>query len=104
MKWEQYDKGKLIRCGEAPFPQIMAWMRELGKEAKEHVKTSKNPHALYGRIKHDEDGRIIGVRYYCDSYCVDDEILDELADEEPLCFFYVAHRAFSNSSLPEPQK
>ena len=90
-KWSQWDQTGMIRCGIAPYKQIMQWMRELGMEAKEAVKHSEKNHAVYGVKKHDDIGRITEIRLYCEAY-LDDAELDVISKLYPMDTLYVAHK------------
>ena len=90
-KWSQWDKGGMIRCGEAKYKDIMKWMQELGLDAKKCLKGSDKNHAVYGRKIHDDTGRLIEVRLYCNGY-VDDIELEAITRGQPLDTFYVAHK------------
>lgn len=90
IKWSQWSDS-MERCGRSDYETIMGWMKELGMDAKKCVKTSAAPHALYGRVMHDDEGRITEIRFYCEMY-LDDEELDGLSKAHPNDTLYVAHR------------
>ena len=93
IKWSQWSPGEgMIRCGEADYRTLMTWMVELGRDAKKCLDAQEKSHAIYGRVLHDGDGLVTEFRFYCDTYC-DDEELDEHARHNPYDTFYVVHKS-----------
>lgn len=77
IKWSQWSPySGMIRCGRADYNTLMSWMVELGKDAMNCLKKNGKAHALYGRNIHNDDGEIVEVRFYCDTYLEDDELID----------------------------
>ena len=91
IKWTQWDKGEMLRCGIGPLQKMMDWMVELGKDAKKCLAMSEKNHAVYGRKILDEDDKVAEVRFYCDVY-MDDEELNKMVADNPHDVFYVAHK------------
>lgn len=92
IKWSQWSPNEgMIRCGISDYKTIMGWIRNLGMDAKECLAAAEKPHAIYGRVMHDDTGRLSEIRLYCDTY-LDDAELDVVATLNPLDTFYVAHK------------
>ena len=91
IKWSQWTDCGMIRCGRADYKTLMGWMTELGKDAKECLKSHEKNHAVYGRTIYDQPGQIAEVRFYADTYMDDDELID-LVMKTPKDYLYVAHK------------
>ncbi|MBQ1789281.1 MAG: hypothetical protein II008_03815 [Oscillospiraceae bacterium] len=91
IKWTQWSRNGMTRCGHRDYKTIMGWMRELGMDAKKCVRAQEKDHAIYGRVMHDDAGRISEIRFYCDTY-LDDQELDTIARANPTDTLYVAHK------------
>ena len=91
IKWSQWSPNEgMIRCGRASYEQIMKWMVELGKDAKNCLLSQEKDHAVYGMKIYDK-GILSEVRFYADTYMTDDELI-EMIEKMPQNAFYVAHR------------
>lgn len=91
IKWSQWSPDGMVRCGRTDYKTIMGWMRELGMDAKKCVMRQEKPHAIYGKVMHDDTGILTEIRLYCDVY-VDDKELETVAVCCPLDTLYVAHK------------
>ena len=92
LKWTQWSKSLgMIRCGYTDYEMAMLWLTDLGKEAKECLKKSDKPHAVYGRKMYDDNGNLIEIRYYCDTYMTDEE-LNKASQDVGHDILYVAHK------------
>ena len=92
VKWTQWEPGYgMIRCGRKGYKELMQWMAEIGRDAMQCVKTADKPHAIYGRKMHDDTGRLVEVRFYCNTY-LDDNELEAIARCNPMDTLYVAHK------------
>lgn len=81
----------MTRCGARDIKTLMSWMTEIGKDAKSYLKYHENRHAIYGRKMYDDDGKLLEIRFYQDTYMTDKE-LDEITRKCPHDVFYVAHK------------
>ena len=90
IKWSQWSPNGMIRCGRAQYQECMKWMRDLGMDAKACLADSEKPHAIYGRVMHDEGGHLTEIRFYANTFLSDAE-LDVVAIMNPLDTLYVAH-------------
>lgn len=92
IKWSQWSPNcGLIRCGRADLRELMRWMADLGRDAKQCLQKSDKSHALYGRKIYDGSDLVSEIRFYCDTYFTDDE-LDNVIMDNPHDVFYVAHK------------
>lgn len=92
VKWSQWSPTEgMIRCGRNDYKTVMKWMGELYADAKKCVQKQEKPHAISGRVMHDEGGHLIEIRMYCDAYLTDEE-LDVIAVMNPLDTLWVAHK------------
>lgn len=92
IKWTQWSTALgMIRSGYTDYQMAMLWMTDLGKEARECLKKSDKPHAVYGRKMYNDADELIEIRYYCDTYMTDDE-LDKTSREIGHDLLYVAHK------------
>ncbi len=91
MKWSQWGTGGIQRCGISEYNTIIGWLGEIGLEAKECVKHNEKDHALYGRTVHDDNGKLIEIRFYRNTY-MNDEELEAISREFPHDTLYVAHK------------
>lgn len=92
IKWSQWSPSEgMIRCGRKDYKTVMEWMRELYADAKNCVEKQDKPHAISGRVMHDEEGHLIEIRMYCDTYLTDQE-LDVVATMNPMDTLWVAHK------------
>lgn len=91
VKWSQWSPNGLVRCGRNEYKTIMGWMKELYADAKKCVEKQEKPHAISGRVMHDEDGHLTEIRLYCDAYLTDEE-LDVVSAMNPHDTLWVAHK------------
>ena len=91
VKWSQWSPHGMIRCSERELSEVMKWVHKLGSEAHKLVRTSDKPHAVYARKIHDESGKLVEVRLYCETY-LDDGELAKFAMNHPNDILYVKHR------------
>ena len=92
IKWTQWSPQLgMIRCGSQPLKNLMEWLKELGMDAKKSVMRQEKPHAIYGRIIHDENEKVSEVRFYVDTY-VDDDELYKISKSCPRDLLRVAHK------------
>lgn len=91
IKWSVWSPNGMISHGRARYEMIIGWLAELYKEAKECVMEQEKPHAIAGRVMHDEGGHITEIRMYCDTYLTDEE-LDTVAIMNAHDTLWVAHK------------
>ena len=91
LKWTQWGRSGLFRCGRAGYKTITGWLKQLGLDAAKELQKQEKPHALYGRTIHDDSGKLSEIRLYCNIY-LDDNELDKLAHDHPHETLYVAHK------------
>lgn len=92
VKWTQWSPELgMYRCGRANYDQLMRWMVDLGKDAAKCLREQDKPHAVYGRKIYDDQGEIVEIRFYSNTYLDDDE-LDERARACGHDLLYVAHK------------
>lgn len=92
IKWSQWSPVEgMVRCGENDLQTLMAWMRELGKDACKCAKHRGEAHAIYGRKIYDDQGNVEEIRFYCDAYMSDDE-LDKFVMDHPHDVIYAVHK------------
>lgn len=91
IKWSQWSPTEgMVRCGFASYKELMQWIRDLGKEAKQAVRFSNKNHAVYAIKFHDYQGIITEIRLFCDTY-VDDQELKAMSAGN-LNTIYAAHK------------
>lgn len=91
IRWSQWGSMGMIRCGMQPLKTLMVWMTDLGLDAKKCVQQQEKPHAIYGRIIHDETEKVTEVRFYVNTYA-DDAELDSIIKNHPRDTLRVAHK------------
>lgn len=92
IRWSQWSPiAGMIRCGEAPYRTIMNWMKDLERDAKKCLDAQDKPHAVYGRVMHDYEGRLSEIRLYSATYLTDEE-LEAVAFANVFDTFYVVHK------------
>lgn len=92
IKWSQWSPNAgMFRCGRAPYAKLMAWMIELGKDAKKCLSGQEKNHAVYGMTIYDENDKIVEVRFYAETYMDDDELIEALK-KTPRNVIYAAHK------------
>lgn len=92
IKWSQWSpQYGMIRCGRASLHEIMKWMKDLGADAKKCLCEQEKPHAVYGRKIYNSNDEVEEVRFYCDTYMDDDELI-EAVKNATRDVFYVAHK------------
>lgn len=91
VKWTQWSTSGMIGHGQKKYGELMEIMSELGKGAAEAVREQEKPVAVYGRLIHDDTGRLTEVRLYLNTYITEAE-LDALKITLPRDRFYVARK------------
>lgn len=91
VRWSQWSPAGMVGRGEMAYVELKKIMNELGKGAAEAVKEQEKPVAVYGRVIHDDTGRLTEVRLYLDTYITEAE-LDALKITLPMDRFYVARK------------
>lgn len=91
VRWSQWSPSGMTGHGQKKYGELKKIMNELGKGTAEAVKEQEKPVAVYGRVIHDETGRLTEVRLYLDTYITEAE-LDALKITLPMDRFYVARK------------
>lgn len=89
--WSQWRPEGMVGQGEMAYGELKKRMRDLGELAKDAIKEQEKPVAVYGRVIHDDTGRLTEVRLYFDTYITEAE-LDALKITLPRDRFYVARK------------